>query len=673
MAAGTGNLILKRGEVVPSDAQNAGTVTLLKGMPAAQIVGLSRPSNLSATAIGDYAYDNYPNRLWIGVDAYGTSANTVGGTGNASAPSYNIPSGADKRPIWMGAEIRANAAVYRAGTTAPVILAADWLNSVDTVLVTQKAIKTYVDSQVSSKGTMTSFFIQANGIQPVERIYDGNTINFVDGNGFNFEVSATDTVTGTVDFSVLSNDVLCSKSGSVTVKNIAVSEIPATGTYYPVFTTATVGNSKTLYIDSTSPTVQYIQGDGTLSAYKLKSENSITVGTDIRWGTSPVLTKHQLQLYGTSANSITIKVPASPSTHSLTLPASLPSSSGVLQSDSSGNLAWVAGVPSSIANDLAGGAKGYLPYQNAQDDTVFLTIGGTNDILTVSSGGVPIWSSTASINTISGRAVSDSVSLYDNINTGSITIGSGITSGSINIGNGTDITTSSAINIGGGAITSGTKTINIGTGGGNGSTTAITIGGGSGTTSTTCSVSIGCPSAATSNVYIANNKLTLGPSGSADRIVLVGDTTASAGTRTHTFPNKSNGNVVIVSNSSTETAGYVLVAGTGTNPATWQPLTPTASSSIKFTNETDANTKYPIAFIANTAANGAAAPATNLGDGVETTGYVRTDWLGEGTPSLYYQPSSTVNNTGNFPQPSVTGGTLYAAFFSGILDGGTWT
>jgi hypothetical protein len=354
------------------------------------------------------------------------------------------------------------------------------------------------------------------------------------------------------------------------------------------------------------------------------------------------------------------------------LPASLPASgsSGVLQSDSSGNLAWVAGVPSSIANDLAGGVKGSLPYQNAQDDTLFLVIGGTNDILTVSSGGVPIWSSTASINTISGRAVSDSVSLYDNINTGSITIGSGITSGSINIGNGTAITTSSAINIGGGAI-SGTKTINIGTGGGNGSTTAITIGGGSGTTSTTCSVSIGCPSAATSNVYIANNKLTLGPSGSADRIVLVGDTTASAGTRTHTFPNKSNGNVVIVSNSSTETAGYVLVAGTGTNPATWQPLTPTASSSIKFTNETDANTKYPIAFIANTAANGAAAPATNLGDGVETTGYVRTDWLGEGTPSLYYQPGSTAN-TDNFPQPAVTGGTLYAAFFSGILDGGTW-
>ena len=54
MAAGTGNLILKRGTVIPKDNQTVGgnsqTNTLIKSMPAMQINGLSKVVNAIGTA-----------------------------------------------------------------------------------------------------------------------------------------------------------------------------------------------------------------------------------------------------------------------------------------------------------------------------------------------------------------------------------------------------------------------------------------------------------------------------------------------------------------------------------------------------------------------------------------------------------------------------------------------
>lgn len=136
MAAGTGNLILKRGSVMPyngsqDDVTNdTGAKVLLKGMPAAQIVGLSPyystggSNELLATAgakyIGTSTID-YPNRLWIGTDGYATSdgeATDDGGTVRpytlTGASTFN--STGYTRPLWIGAEIRASEPITEDGT-----------------------------------------------------------------------------------------------------------------------------------------------------------------------------------------------------------------------------------------------------------------------------------------------------------------------------------------------------------------------------------------------------------------------------------------------------------------------------------------------------------------------------------------------------------------------------
>lgn len=793
--AGTGNLILKRGSGIPSDEQNSGTLALLQGMPAVQIVGLSRPSNSNASTIGEYAFDNYPNRLWIGFDGYGTLAESVGGVGGAGPGAYSStpPNDATKRPIWMGAEIRADAAVYRTGTSSalndvPAVFRADWTNAVDTVLVTQKAIKTYVDAQVGGKGSMSSFNVSADIFgDPTSSIGNNDTLSILGSTGLTTQYTNT-TLAINLDFAEISTvtpssatgtylvgtsgvanqkytignvlakmsgDVTASTSGITTVNSVSISAVSSGTTYYPVFVTGS-GTTKTLYVDAAVTTLEYV-----LSTSTLKAENiAFASGGTIKSGTSTMLSKTALTLYGSTSGSVTINTVAAPTAHTLTLPTN--NASGVLQNDGSGVLSWVSGVPASTANDLTAGAAGSLPYQVGIGDTSFLSIGTVNQILSVNSGTTaPQWTSTLSgigfstsatvtagtnaisqgaitsdynvitttssnpsgvtlpsatigrriiivnkgtnainvypasggtidglalnasiqipvngvmffnassttqwyssgnsiftaptlgtpssgtltnctglpatgitgilsganggtgvvntgktitlggnlttagaytttltanadtsitlpttgtlatlagteiltnktIDTIAASGASAATAIHGAVTTGSITIGSGITSGSINIGNGTAITTG-VINIGGGAITSGTKAITIGTGAGNGtSTTTITIGGGNGTTNTTCNVSIGCPSAVTSNVYIANNKLTLGSSVSADRIIITGDTTLNASTRTHTFPNKASGNVVIVSGG--ESAGQVLIAGGGTTAAHW--------------------------------------------------------------------------------------------------------
>lgn len=455
--AGNGNLILKRGSGIPSDEQNGGTLTLLKGMPAAQIVGISRPSNLTATQIGEYAYDNYPNRLWIGFDGYGTLAQSVGGVGGVAPASYSLspPTDATKRPIWMGAEIRADTAVYGSGTSSPddvpVVFKADWTNAVDTVLVTQKAIKTYVDAQVGGKGSMSSFNVTSDedGLTPLS-IEDGDTLSILGSTGINTEYNNT-TLTINLDLNAISTqtpgtvtntylagtngsfnqkytignvlaemtgDVTCAAStGATTVNTVNITPATTGTTYYPVFANGS-GKNKTLYVDAAATTLEY-----NLSSNTLKAENLST--------SSLKLTE--------SINTVTINPASSSTTHTLTLPAN--NASGFLQNNGSGTLSWSAA---------------------------------------------------------------------------------------------------------------------------------------------------------------------------------------------------------------------------------------TASSSVKFSNETDNNVKYPIAFIANAASDN---PSTfgSLSDAAETTGYLKTDWMNGATNGLFYNPGSTATTSGTFPQPNVLGGTLYAGFFSGVMDGGTWT
>ena len=85
MAAGTGNLILKRGVNMPYNATQDGgesetPVVLLQGMPAAQIIGSIWGLTSSDNAVvPGYAFNNYPNRLWMGTDKYAKDNASYGG------------------------------------------------------------------------------------------------------------------------------------------------------------------------------------------------------------------------------------------------------------------------------------------------------------------------------------------------------------------------------------------------------------------------------------------------------------------------------------------------------------------------------------------------------------------------------------------------------------------
>lgn len=302
--AGNGNLILKRGTTVPDNAQDTGTTTLLRGMPAAQLVGLSHVVDSSNTTSGTlvYAYENYPNRLWIGMDAFGTTGQESGsGQGGGSAPgafggggfSSQNTSGAATRPIWFGAEIRANAADYgpNGNDTVPTILQADWANPSDYVLVTQKAIQSYVTSQVSGKGTMSSFTIQANGTGTTQTISNADVLNFVDGNGINFSVSATDTVSALVDFSVITGDVSSNKAGAFAVNSATITNGSSQiGNFYPLFVNGS-GNTKTFYVDAASTPLQYTPSSNTLqldSTLHIANTTTASITSGATTGTSNV-------------------------------------------------------------------------------------------------------------------------------------------------------------------------------------------------------------------------------------------------------------------------------------------------------------------------------------------------------------------------------------------------
>lgn len=133
--AGTGNLLLKRGSVMPYNrtqddaAGDTDLKVLLKGMPAAQIVGLSpyyaTAGNSEALASANAKYIgtstvDYPNRLWLGTDGYATSdteGTDDGGTVRPYAATGATTFGTTgyTRPLWVGAEIRASEPITEDG------------------------------------------------------------------------------------------------------------------------------------------------------------------------------------------------------------------------------------------------------------------------------------------------------------------------------------------------------------------------------------------------------------------------------------------------------------------------------------------------------------------------------------------------------------------------------
>jgi hypothetical protein len=247
MAGGTGNLILKRGTSIPKNIVSDGEATLLKGMPAVQLVGLSRVVDTSGTLGGPlvYAFDNYPNRLWVGMDNFGTgtpesNSGTGGGVTPGSMGGGNIFTGSDQedsdptrtRGLWMGAEIRAAQAVYVSGSNGidavPTILQADWANPSDVVLVTQKAIKDYV-------GTLGSLVIadigsKSNTMYPMMVDGIGAQTVYIDSATTPFSYApSSNTLTVSGDLAVNGGDITTTNTGTSTIFNTNTTRVDIGG------------------------------------------------------------------------------------------------------------------------------------------------------------------------------------------------------------------------------------------------------------------------------------------------------------------------------------------------------------------------------------------------------------------------------------------------------------
>lgn len=196
--AGTGNLILKRGTLMPYNNTQDNTPSpdtdpkvLLKGMPAAQVVGLS-PFYTAFTNFNQYigtSTVDYPNRLWLGMDGYASTDPEGSGVvkeGDTQSPlpttgaTVNDTTLAYTRPLWVGAEIRASEAVKEDNTTNGqfVILKANWDKPSDYVLVTQKAIakmplRVYENTADGSGQYINKEYIEFSG-------YNGTTEGSID-------------------------------------------------------------------------------------------------------------------------------------------------------------------------------------------------------------------------------------------------------------------------------------------------------------------------------------------------------------------------------------------------------------------------------------------------------------------------------------------------------------
>ena len=295
MAGGTGNLILKRGIAIPDGSP----ASLLKAMPAVQLIGLSPVSNDgSVFNTGDTkAFANYPNRLWVGMDALGGSSWAEGSSGTGGNSGGILPLGDPgtggpissqlaTRPVWMGAEIRANVAVFHpddTGTSAvPTVLEADWANPSDYVLVTQKAIYQWASGTFGSSGSVTATSSNtASTVYPlfVTTVGSSTTLLADDSTTALSYVPSTGTLTVAGDLAVNGGDITTS-TGTATVFNTTA-------------TTVSIGGAANIVnIGGTGPTVNISTakaGNPTL-ALNCGGSSTATISCDVTAGQGNIFT-----------------------------------------------------------------------------------------------------------------------------------------------------------------------------------------------------------------------------------------------------------------------------------------------------------------------------------------------------------------------------------------------
>jgi len=583
MAGGTGNLILKRGTVVPDNTQNgASSATLVKGMPAVQLVGLSRTSNLAGNAVGPYAYDTYANRLWVGMDAFGTLSSSetgAGGVGSIGSLSFSPPTGSETRAIWMGAEIRATAAVYSPGEAAPndspTVLQADWNHPSDLVLVTQKSIYDWATSTFGSSGSVTaSSSNTASIVYPL----------FVTTVGSSTTLLADDSTTA---LSYVPSTGTLTIAGDLAVNGPTSADITTITTTATVFntnaTTLSMGGAATqINLGGSAPTVIIAStksGSPTLT-FNCDTNGTVTISSDATTGRGDIFTNIttgtiNLATGGASITNIggaggSVVVGTTAGNSSLTIrgnassgTATLATNSGVTTANVFNTNATTLNLGGAATTVSLGAATGTTTINNANTVvTGDLAVNGS-DITTSGTGTATVFNSNALTLNLGGAATTVSIgssSGNTTINNNAIVTGDLAVNGSTSA----DITTTTAT---ASLFNTTATTVNIG----GGATTAVNVGSSSGIVAVPGDLKIG-GGATTKTVQL------LEASGNGSDYVGIKSPDSVATSYTLTLPNAPSG-----------TSGYALVASGTSGALTWAS---TGNASTVSGTEVSDNAEY---------------------------------------------------------------------------------
>jgi hypothetical protein len=369
--AGTGNLLLKRGQTVPTDG------ALLRAMPAVQLIAPS-------PVVGTQAYVNYPNRLWVGMDDDGTLVPNQNNctTGNFSYSNAEANSGTvgaipgvigpcngtgatinNTRPIWMGAEIRAAVAVDDVNNTGtPTILEADWAHPSDYILVTQKSIYDWANAAFA-KGS-------GGGTVKLFENSDPTSTNFIELRAPDTTVTSYDLIypaalpaspagkaltIQSVDASNNATLTWSDPGSAASASTVAIGNTVTAGTYYIPYTSATSGNGA-LNVDT----------------------STLTYNPDTN-----TLTTSKVALNGSTSGTTTIQASAAAGTTTITLPAT---TGTVVTTGDSGTVTSAMIADGTIVNGDISSTAAIAVSKLSASTISGVTLGNNLNALTISTG-----------------------------------------------------------------------------------------------------------------------------------------------------------------------------------------------------------------------------------------------------------------------------------------------